>query len=355
MIRVLVVDDSTAMRRVVAAVLRSDPGIEIVGQAEDGLQGLELIETVKPDVVTLDVEMPRLDGLETLKRIRARHPRLPVVMFSSLTEQGAATTVTALTNGASDYVQKPAGGGAVSASMDAVRSELLPKVRALGARALTRVDTGSTSVESTAAASPTGAGEKARRRPPEIVAIGCSTGGPDALSVVLRDLPADLGVPVVVVQHMPAVFTTLLAERLSRVSPLPVREAVDGEQPSARQVTIAPGDYHLRVSRRAGRPRLHLDQEPPVHFCRPAVDPLLTSVAEAYGPRSLSIVLTGMGVDGAEGARAAQAAGGIVLAQDEASSVVWGMPGAVVGAGAADEVIPLSSVAARITQLARRR
>ena len=354
MIKVLVVDDSTAMRRVVCAVLRSDPEIEIVGQAEDGLQGLEMIERLRPDVVTLDVEMPRLDGLETLKRIRVRHPRLPVVMFSSLTEQGAATTVTALTSGASDYVQKPAGGGAVTASMDAVRDQLLPKVRALGARS-TSPGPGPAPSAAVPASGDVAAGEKARRRPPEVIAIGCSTGGPDALSVVLRDLPADLGVPVLVVQHMPAVFTTLLAERLSRISPIPVREAVEGETPSADQITLAPGDFHMRVSRRAGKTRIHLDQEPPVHFCRPAVDPLLMSVAEIYGARALTVVLTGMGVDGADGASSVQKAGGIVLAQDEASSVVWGMPGAVVGAGAADEVLPLASVAARITQLARRR
>ncbi|QWC84735.1 chemotaxis-specific protein-glutamate methyltransferase CheB [Nocardioidaceae bacterium] len=354
-IRVVVVDDSTAIRRVVCAVLRSDPQITVVGQAEDGMQALEVVARERPDVVTLDVEMPRMDGLATLRRLRTDNPRLPVVMFSSLTEQGAATTVTALTSGASDYVQKPAGGGAVTASMAAVREQLLPKVRALGVRREVAVLAGAVSASVPADVQGGGAGAKAARRQPEVVVVGCSTGGPDALSLLLRDLPADLGVPVLVVQHMPAVFTTLLAERLGRVCPLPVREAVDGEELSAGQVTLAPGDFHLRVSRRAGHARLHLDQEPPVHFCRPAVDPTLESVAAAYGPRALAVVLTGMGSDGAAGARAVAAAGGSVLAQDEDSSVVWGMPGAVVAAGAADEVLPLASMAARIGQLVRRR
>ncbi len=339
-IRALVVDDSAVLRRLIGNVLASDPEIEVVGTAVDGLDAIEKADVLRPDVMTLDVEMPRLDGLGAVKEISSRHPRLPVIMFSTLTEKGAGATLQALSNGASDYVAKPTGATSFADALDIVRDELLPRVKALvAARRMV------------AAAPPRTVVPVKVTTTPEVLVVACSTGGPDALSTVLAELPSSFALPVLVTQHMPPVFTTQFATRLDRVSPLQVREAADGDVVRRGEVLLAPGDFHLRLSRSAGVVRATLDQGPRENFCRPAADPLLRSAAQVYGPGVLCLVLTGMGSDGLEGARTVVDQGGRVVVQDAATSVVWGMPGAVANAGLAHEVLPLGSIAPRLAAL----
>lgn len=351
MIRVLVVDDSALVRRLIVTALADADDIEVVGTARDGLDAIDKVDELSPDVVTLDVEMPRLDGLGALREIRAQHPRLPVIMFSTLTERGAAATLEALSRGASDYVTKPSNTGSVAEGLASVRDQLVPRIRALaGMRRL---------APATRAARPRETPPPVRRParpagPAEMLLIGCSTGGPDALAKVLAQLPAQLDVPVLVVQHMPPVFTAMLAQRLDRLSPLTVREAVAGDVPQPGEVLIAPGDWHMRVETRAGRVQVTLDQGPQENFCRPAVDVLFRSAAGVFGGRCVAAVLTGMGQDGLEGARLLAEAGAPIYVQDEATSVVWGMPGAVAHAGLATEILPLPSVPAKLVSMIRR-
>ncbi len=348
-IKVLVVDDSALVRRLVTTALSGAADIEVAGVARDGLEAVRMVDEIRPDVVTLDIEMPNLDGLGALTRIRERHPRLPVIMFSTLTERGATATLDALSRGASDYVTKPSNTGQISDGIAAVRDQLVPRIRALaGLRKLTP-GTGRPVVRREAAATP---GRVAS--PVGALLIGCSTGGPDALARLLPRLPGDLGVPVLVVQHMPPVFTAMLAQRLDKVSALAVREAADGEDVRPGEVLIAPGDVHLRVVRTAGRVRVALDQGPQENFCRPAVDVLFRSAVDVYGAGALASVLTGMGQDGLAGARLLADAGARILVQDEDSSVVWGMPGAVAGAGLADDALPLDQLADRLVAAVRR-
>lgn len=345
-IKVLVVDDSALVRRLVTTALESAPDIEVVAVARDGLEAVAMVGEVEPDVVTLDIEMPHLDGLGALTRIRATHPRLPIIMFSTLTERGASATLEALSRGASDYVTKPSNTGRIADGIAAVRDQLVPRIRALaGLRQLGRQG---------AAAAPVVRRERpAPTHPVTALLIGCSTGGPDALARLLPRLPADLRVPVLVVQHMPPVFTAMLAQRLDKVCPLPVREAKDGEEVLPGEVLIAPGDYHLRLRRSALGARVALDQGPQENFCRPAVDVLFRSALPVYGAGALVTVLTGMGQDGLAGTRELAAAGARVLVQDQATSVVWGMPGAVAGAGLADDVLPLEVLADRLGSVIR--
>jgi two-component system, chemotaxis family, protein-glutamate methylesterase/glutaminase len=337
-IRVLVVDDSVVVRRLVSDILAADPRLEVVGSAANGAIALAKIPQLNPDLVTLDLEMPVMDGLETLEHLRVLHPRLPVIIFSTLTARGAAATFDALERGARDYVTKPANVGSVTASMEAVRAQLVPRIVAL---------CGGVPASPHGAAPPRPASTAATGAPRrvDVLAIGASTGGPDALLAVLSGLPASLPVPVVVVQHMPPVFTTQFADRLDRRCALRVREAVGGEQLSPGEVLVAPGDFHLRLRRSADRVVTALDQGTPENYCRPAVDVLFRSVGEVYGGHALGVVLTGMGTDGARASADLVAGGGTVYVQDEATSVVWGMPGAVVAAGAAARVLPLADVA----------
>ena len=359
MIRVLVVDDSALVRRLIQTALVDAADIEVVGTARDGLDAIEKVDELLPDVVTLDVEMPRLDGLGALAQIRRSHPRLPVIMFSTLTERGAAATLEALSRGASDYVCKPSNTGSVAEGLASVRDQLVPRIRALaGMRRLTP-GAGQAAGPTTGLAAHRVA--PAVRRPSgrsagpvEALLIGCSTGGPDALATLLAQMPATLGVPVLVVQHMPPVFTTMLAQRLDRISPLAVREAATGDVPKAGEVLIAPGGQHLRVKIRAGRVQVALDQGPQENFCRPAVDVLFRSAAAVWGGRCVAAILTGMGQDGLEGVRLLTEAGACVYVQDEASSVVWGMPGAVAHAGLADEILPLDRLPGRLVAAVRR-
>lgn len=345
-LRVLVVDDAVVMRRLLSQVIEEDPDLTVV-TAANGRIGLSKLVQASPDAVVLDIEMPELDGLGTLRELRTTHPDLPVIMFSTLTERGAAATLEAMSLGASDYVTKPANVGSVNESMERVRAELVPKIKALCERR--RPDTRTVAARpAVPPRSPARPDLPARQRV-DLVAIGSSTGGPNALHALLAALPGSLEVPVVITQHMPPVFTRLLAERLDATCSLRVQEAAGGEVLAPGQVWIAPGDHHLEVRRAGDQVELVLDDGPPENSCRPSVDVLFRSVARAYGGRALAVVLTGMGADGQRGAALLHEAGSAVVAQDEPSSVVWGMPGAVVRAGLADEVVPLDAVAETIT------
>jgi two-component system chemotaxis response regulator CheB len=347
-IRVLVVDDSALVRRLIVSALADADGIEVVGTARDGYDAIDKVDELRPDVVTLDIEMPRLDGLGALSVIHERHPRLPVIMFSTLTARGAAATLDALSRGASDYVTKPSNTASIGEGLVSVRDQLAPRIRALAGMRRMVPGPRATRPAVTAPASKPSAGL------PQVLLIGCSTGGPDALAQVLPALPADLGVPVLVVQHMPPVFTAMLAQRLDRLSALTVREAADGDELRAGEVLIAPGDWHLRLRSAGGTVRAVLDQGPQENFCRPAVDPLFRSAAEVYGGRAVAAVLTGMGQDGLDGVRVLAEKGARIVVQDEATSVVWGMPGAVAQAGLADQILPLPQIADALAGAVRR-
>jgi two-component system, chemotaxis family, protein-glutamate methylesterase/glutaminase len=347
-IRVLIVDDSAVARRLLAEALAADPELAVAGIANSGSVALDRIAELKPDLVTLDIEMPGMDGIATLVEIRKRIPMLPVIMFSSLTGPGASVTVEALSRGASDYVAKPSQKANVDAALAAVRLELIPKIKALcAARKMPATQLAAPSsrpVVTPAPCTPTRV---------DVVAIGSSTGGPNALAALIPQFPANFPVPIVITQHMPVMFTHLLAKHLDGLTALEVREGKDGPKLAGGDVWIAPGDYHMTVVRKGGDCMLALDQSPPENSCRPAVDVLFRSVAESFGANALAVVLTGMGSDGTRGAAAIRRAGGAILAQDEATSVVWGMPGSVVAAGLADRVCPLSEIAAEITRRAR--
>jgi len=345
-IRVLVVDDSAVMRKVISEILAEDPAIEVADTAVDGHIALSKVATLKPDVVTLDVEMPVMNGLEALAEIRKVAPSLPVIMFSTLTERGAAVTVEALTLGASDYCTKPTQQGNATAARESIRSELLPKIKALCSRRPAAAPPPLRPV----APPPVAAARRSTARPVQIVAIGISTGGPSALSRVLPRIPGSLPVPVVIVQHMPAVFTNLLAGRLAVNSEISVSEGKEGTVLHAGEAWIAPGDLHMTVARDGNSCRLRMNTGPKENFCRPSVDVLFRSVADVYGPNALAVVMTGMGADGLLGSKRIREAGGEVIVQDENSSVVWGMPGMVHAAGQADGVYPLDSLAGEITR-----
>lgn len=384
-IRVLVVDDSVVVRRLVTDALAADPRVEVVGTASDGRRALARVEQLKPDVVTMDVEMPDMNGIEAVRALRTSGSRVPIIMFSTLTERGAAATLDALVAGASDYVTKPSNMGSVQESIARVAEELIPKILVLaggpgsagrghlgsrpdgvrpglrpsgyGAGAPTAGSPlASSTPRTTGAWAPRAAsagapppGRPASPPPPaphpvRMVVVGSSTGGPQALSTLVTALTAPPRVPVVVVQHMPPVFTHQLAARLDRLGPARVSEAVDGEELRPGHVYIAPGGEHLLVRNVRGALRAVLDQGPPVNFCKPSVDVMFDSAVEAVGGDLVCAVLTGMGSDGRNGAGKIVAAGGTVFAQDEATSVVWGMPGAVTTSGFAHRVLPLDEV-----------
>jgi two-component system chemotaxis response regulator CheB len=296
----------------------------------------------------MDIEMPEMNGIEAVRAIRARRSRVPIIMFSTLTERGASATLDALSAGANEYVTKPANVGSVAQSMESVREQLIPKIKALTGRPATPA--GSRAAAPAALPPRPPAPRTEPRRKPAVLVIGSSTGGPEALARVLPALPASLPVPVLLVQHMPPVFTRQFAQRLDRLCALRVVEAVEGTPLQPGTVHLAPGDRHLVVRKTARGPQTALTLDPPENFCRPAVDPMFRSAVAAYDGAVLGVVLTGMGSDGRNGAGAIREAGGTVLAQDQATSVVWGMPGAVTQAGYADEVIPLDRVAEAINR-----
>ncbi|WP_069386607.1 protein-glutamate methylesterase/protein-glutamine glutaminase [Cellulosimicrobium cellulans] len=343
MIRVLVVDDSVVIRRLVSQTLERDPDITVVGTAADGRLALSKVEQLDPDVVTLDIEMPTMNGIETVRALRAAGRRMPVIMFSTLTERGAAATLDALTAGATDYVTKPSGAGSVQTALERVGLELVPKIKALVPRGVSRTP------GAVAAAAPAGTARPGARpapvRPVRALVVGSSTGGPEALRHVLSGLRTPLPVPMLLVQHMPPVFTRQLAERLDREGPTTVVESAGGEVLQPGHAYLAPGGRHLEVVREGASLVTRLTDGPPVNFTRPAVDVLFRSAVKVLGGDLLALVLTGMGSDGRDGAGEIARAGGHVVAQDERTSVVWGMPGAVTTAGHAHQVLPLDQVA----------
>ena len=380
-VRVLIVDDSAVMRKIIASALQKEPSIEIVGFAANGLQAIEAIQTCNPDVMTLDIEMPEMDGLTALREIRKENKYLPIIMFSSLTHKGAQAAVMALTAGASDYVGKPVNtSGGIDDAFKVLEAELIPKIIGLAKRVKSRRDregkgigtekppTSVAALRPSATTKPLASASSISlpasnvgkvisgvlAKPAQAICIGVSTGGPEALMQVFGAFNAPLSVPIFIVQHMPADFTTLLAARLSATGVMTVKEAEEGEIASPGTVYIAPGGFHMTLSRPGTKTIIHLNTEPPENSCRPAVDVLFRTAAEVYGSGLLAVMLTGMGYDGLKGSKIIKEKGGQVIAQDEATSVVWGMPGAVVQAGLADSVLPIEKIADEIIFRARK-
>lgn len=344
-IRTLVVDDSAVMRGLLRMTLAACRNIELVGMATDGIAGIEAVDRLNPDLVLLDIEMPRMNGLDALEVIRKRNPRVKIIMCSTLTRRGAAITLEALAHGASDYVAKPSAQHGVREGIETLSRDLLPKIRALFSAY--RGPTPETNMARLPQRTPSAANQRSIAG---VLAIGVSTGGPAALEKLLTALPADLPIPVLVVQHMPPVFTALLAERLAGLCSIRVCEAIAGQEISAGTVYLARGDWHMQTIGSASRSCLRLTQAPPEQHCRPSVDVMFRSVAMVYGAGATAMVLTGMGSDGLEGCRAIRAAGGRILVQDRETSAVWGMPGVVAEAGLADMVLPLQAMAAEVVR-----
>jgi two-component system chemotaxis response regulator CheB len=345
-IRVLIVDDSVVIRRLLSDVITADPQLEVAGYAANGKIALAMLDQVSPDIVTLDVEMPVMDGIETLKAIRIKRKKLPIIMFSTLTERGAEATIDCLAAGASDYVAKPANVGSFSLSKERICEALLPKIRVLcGSSPQPALQI----LPKPALLPPIKRNSTLERI--DVVVIGSSTGGPNALAELLPALPVDFRVPVLVVQHMPAAFTHFLAQRLNASSKLEVKEAVAGAIVEPGTVWIAPGDFHMVALREGTSIRLGTNKDNPENSCRPSVDVLFRSVAKAYNRGSvLAVILTGMGQDGLRGCEQLADVGAHVIAQDEPTSVVWGMPGFVAKAGLANAVLPLSQLAPYIVR-----
>lgn len=328
----------------VTRLLASDGSIEVVGSAENGQVALESLESTSPDVILLDLEMPTMDGLAFLRELRRRKVWTPVLVFSSLSQRGALVTIEALAAGAADYVTKPTTQSSAAELPRELRAVLVEKIRAVAYRSPRLRFGGHTPTGKLRLSAPNG-------RRIEVVAIGVSTGGPMALAEIVTGLGASFAVPIVVVQHMPPLFTEQLAKSLALKTRLTVEEATHHTAIVSGHVYIAPGGQHMRLRRdAAGVARVQLSDEPPVRSCRPSVDLLFESVATVFGPRALGVVLTGMGSDGLQGAHAMRDAGGEIFAQDEATSVVWGMPGEVVKAGLASKVLPISAVATELTR-----
>jgi two-component system chemotaxis response regulator CheB len=357
--RILIVDDSAIMRSLIRSVVSGDSSLEVAGTAPDGESALRSIDALRPDLILLDVEMPVMDGLVTLREMRLRGHRMPVVMCSSLTQRGARVTIDALAGGASDYVTKPSGQASRELATMALAQELIPKIHAL----THSVRTNPQNLQLPLGEARPGLFSSPARRsipaiaPTAVLAIGVSTGGPAALDVLLPALPGNFPIPILIVQHMPELFTSLLAERLNGRCPLRVREAAEGDSVLPGTISIARGNWHLEALAppKSGQPAtLHLSQGQLENHCRPAVDALFRSVAAVYGSGVLAVVLTGMGSDGLAGCRSIRDHGGLVLVQDEASSTIWGMPGAVAQAGLANDILPLNSIASEIVRLTSR-
>ena len=339
-VRAILADDSAVMRSLLRTVLEAQPWIEIAAVARNGREAVEAFERCRPNLVILDVEMPEMDGLEALAKIRRVDRTVPVIMCSAYTQRGAQATIEALSKGATDYVAKPSGQRGVREGIEAVEQQLIPKLAALFAeRSVSCAAPVATPIPIVKQAPPV--------RGVDVVVIGVSTGGPAALEAILPSLPAQFPLPILIVQHMPPRFTEQLALRLDSICALKVREAEEGFRPQPGVVEIARGDWHMELMPGF---RLHLHQKEPVNFCRPAVDILFRSAADACNGRVLGVVLTGMGSDGMKGSETIRAAGGTVFAQDAASSVVWGMPGSVVQAGLANKVLPLHAIAGEMSR-----
>ncbi|OKH51418.1 chemotaxis response regulator protein-glutamate methylesterase [Calothrix sp. HK-06] len=351
-LHVLVVDDAVIVRNRVSKILSTVPEIEAVSVAASGKIALLKIPQVHPDIIILDVEMPEMDGLKTLVEIRRQYPKLPIIMFSALTVLGAATTLDALMLGANDYATKPSNLTSIEAANQHILTELVPKIKVLSAEYKmldnkapnTQHPTPKTTHDSRFTIHDS-------RLTINIVAIGVSTGGPNALAEILPKIPADFPAAILIVQHMPPMFTKLMAERLASKCQIPVAEAISGTTVKPGHIWIAPGDFHLEVLRVEDTIKLVTNQAPLENSCRPAVDVLFRSVAKVYGNKSLGVVLTGMGKDGLQGAEHIRACGGHIFVQDQASSVVWGMPGFVANAGLAESILPINQMAGAILRL----
>ncbi|NMC33232.1 MAG: chemotaxis response regulator protein-glutamate methylesterase [Veillonellaceae bacterium] len=372
MIRVLVVDDSAFMRKVLSDLFKAESDFEVVDVARNGVEAIEKVVQHSPDVVTLDVEMPVLDGLSALEKIMATKPT-PVIMVSSLTKAGADATIRALSLGAVDFVAKTA--GSIS-RIDDIARDLLQKCREAKGISPKRLQareippfTGSKPKLVIPAATPTSMPVPATKPPSVfttmtsgdipplndwVVAIGTSTGGPRALQEVLPRLPGNLPCPAIVVQHMPPGFTKSLADRLNTLCALTVKEAEDNDRLVAGTVFVAPGDFHLTIRKEGGSSFVKLNKEPAIGGLRPAVDPMMVSVAEAYGAKTIGVILTGMGHDGAKGMQAIKRLRGLTIAEDQSTSVVFGMPKAAIEAGVVDTVLPLPQIADGIVQCLKR-
>ncbi|MEO7125782.1 MAG: chemotaxis response regulator protein-glutamate methylesterase [Nakamurella sp.] len=347
MISVVVADDSALVRRLVSGVLNGAPDIRVIGVAHNGAQAIERVAELQPDLLTLDIEMPVMDGLAAMRELHRQFPRLPVIMVSTLTQQGASITLDALAAGARDYVTKPTNSASLADSLEELRDQLVPRIRALTMRRapLPRPRQASARTPPVRGVAPA-AKEKRRAsaRPTQILAIGSSTGGPDALARVLGSIKERPSVPIVAVQHMPPVFTAMLAGRLSRLGPIEVEEAQDGQKLAPGVMYLAPGGRHLEVQRRGAGVFTKLHDKDPENYSRPSVDVLFRSVAEVYPGSAIGVILTGMGHDGRGGCERMGADGSLIVAQDQESSVVWGMPGSVAEAGLADVILSLDKV-----------
>ncbi len=337
-VKVLVVDDSAFMRKAISMMIEDDPDIQVIGTARDGFEAIEKVKSLNPDLVTLDVEMPRMDGITALKKIMQEHP-LPVLMVSSLTVEGARATVDALSAGAVDFIPKEL--SYVSLDITRIKGDLIAKIKAISKRRSRLFSKpakkGLDRVVSSPDVSMPGA---------QVVVMGISTGGPFSLQKVVPSLPADFPVPVAIVQHMPPHFTKSLAERLDSLSRLEVCEAEDGMELLRGKVFIAPGGFHMKFRRAGGKVRLSVSRAPEDTLHRPSVDVMFSSACELFGGSILATVMTGMGHDGLEGTKLIKSAGGKAIAQDEDSCVVYGMPRSIVEANLADAVVPLESIAA---------
>ena len=370
-IRVLIVDDSAIMRRVIMTALMRYSDIEVVGTAANGILAIESIKRIDPDIITLDVEMPEMDGLTALKEIRKFKPTLPIIMFSTLTQRGAKVTMEALTNGASEYVGKPSNVSDVEAAYTVLERDLIPKIRSLCAkenklkdRAPSLQDRGiarrdqQTAVSEISVQNSQGidfnAGIEVSKEvkrplnrinyPVYAIVIGVSTGGPAALMRFFELLKTPLKVPIFIVQHMPPKFTEMLAARLTEIGTTPVIEPYDGEEALPGRAYIAPGGWHMCVKKKGVKVFMELNDDPPENSCRPAVDVLFRSAAKVYGQSLLAVVMTGMGYDGLKGAQDIVRANGAVIVQDKETSVIWGMPGAISDADLAEKVLPLDQI-----------
>jgi two-component system chemotaxis response regulator CheB len=340
-IKVLLVDDSAVIRGLMTQAINLDDQISVVGSAMHGQAALTWLNSHQADVVVLDVEMPVMDGISCLKQLRESHPDLPVIMASSLTRAGAEITLQALDLGAAGCVAKPVASNAAEAIAQ-MAHDLLPLIKAL-VRGRQNASTRLTELHVRSAASPA--------KTPMVLVIGSSTGGPNALKTVLSALPEKFSLPILIAQHMPPLFTRTLAEHIQRETGRPTSEAVDGALIERGHIYIAPGDFHMVVDKQDDRMVIRLNQEAPEHFCRPSVNPLYNSAANWYGSSVLAVMLTGMGEDGIEGARSISERQGYIIAQDEQSSVVWGMPGAIAKAGLANQVEPLRNIASELARL----
>lgn len=343
-IKVLLVDDSAVVRGLVSKWLGDETGIEVVAKAIDGVQGVRFAEQYKPDVVVLDIEMPRMDGLTALPQILKVSPKSKVVMASTLTHRNAEITLRALSQGACDYTPKPESGGLANAEQ--FRKALIGKIRALGQTAPVYKAIRPVAPKPRVHASSSKAFVK-----PEAIFIGSSTGGPQALRDLIGVLGPRITPPIFITQHMPKTFTAVLAEHLGKVARKPVVEGREGMPVKPGGIYVAPGDYHMTVRRSGMGVVISLNQKPPENYCRPSVNPMFASAASVYGNKALSVMLTGMGQDGLDGTKIMGEAGSRIIIQDEASSVVWGMPGAVFNAGLANEVLPMAKIGPKIIQI----